>query len=166
MSRYSYLDKRIQTGDVALLREALGNMVFGCRNFSDGEFDGAVQYVESKGIKIKEDVLRGELVSTGKSSYTADDFADAITELKENFCDERINDVKKIGRALYPPKEKPQVESAPKTSPATQFSASRASRQVGTSRPKSSRHQNRKWVLAAALLVAVVAVIAILIKAL
>ena len=161
MSKYSYLDQRIQDGDIAMLQEALGNMVYGCKNFSDGEFDGAVQYVESKGIKIKDDELKGELVTAGKKSYTDDDFAIAIVRLKKNFCDERIAEVKKIGKALYPSKPKPQEEPEKQSQPKSTRISQPTKQQAGDTRPKPARHQNRKWILTAALLVAVIAVVAI-----
>ena len=113
---FDFLDKRISDGDVKTLREAFGNMIYACRNFSDGVFDRAVKYVESRGVKIKEPYNKEELVSDTKpsSEWTDRDFTDAIAELKMNFCDERINDVKKIGKKLYPSKkcQEKQTEAA------------------------------------------------------
>ena len=160
MNRFADLDKRIQEKDIFMLREALGNTIYGCRNFSDGEFDNAVQYVESKGIKIKDDELKGALISTGKQTYTPDDFADAIAELKMNFCDERIADVKKIGKTLYPSKPKPQKEPT-KQAQSSSAHTSQIPKSAETTRPKTVRHQHQKWILAAALLVGVIAIIAI-----
>ena len=60
-----------------------------------------MRYVESKGIKLKDDTLDGKLISDGKMAYTDEDFARAVFMLKKNFCNERIADVKKIGKALY-----------------------------------------------------------------
>jgi len=57
--------------------------------------------VEKRGICIKEEKLKGDLISERKESFLEEDFEEAVFELKENFCDERIADVKKIGRALY-----------------------------------------------------------------
>lgn len=166
MNRFADLDKRIQEKDIFMLREALGNTIYGCRNFSDGEFDNAVQYVESKGIKIKDDELKGALISTGKQTYTPDDFADAIAELKMNFCDERIADVKKIGKALYSSKPAPQKEPTKQTQTSSAQAPQSSAKPEGVPRPKAVRHQFRKWILAAALLVAVIAVATIVIIAL
>ena len=166
MKRYSYLDQRIQDGDIDMLKEALGNMAYGCRNFSDGEFDGAVKYVESKGIKIKDDQLDGELISKGKETFTDRDFTDAIAELKMNFCDERIADVKKIGKALYSSKPAPQKEPTKQTQTSSAQTPQSSAKPEGVPRPKAVRHQFRKWILAAALLVAVIAVATIVIIAL
>lgn len=161
MNRFSDLDNRIQKKDIFMLREALGNTIYGCRDFSDGEFDDAVKYVESKGIKIKDDELQGELVASGKQSYTDDDFAVAIARLKRNFCDERIADVKKIGKALYSSKPAPQKEPTKQTQTSSAQVPQSSAKPEGVPRPKAVRHQFRKWILAAALLVAVIVIIAI-----
>lgn len=166
MKRYSDLDKRIEEKDIFMLREALGNTIYGCKNFSDGEFDGAVQYVESKGIKIKDEELKGELVTAGKETYDDDDFALAIVRLKNNFCDERIAEVKKIGKALYPSKPAPQKEPTKQTQTSSAQAPQSSAKPEGVPRPKAVRHQFRKWILAAALLVAVIAVATIVIIAL
>lgn len=102
MQRYDAIEKGIEKKDVQALREAIGSICYTSRDFSSGEFDEAVKYVESKGIKIKDEQLIGTpTITSQKSTYTDDDFADAIFELKENFCDERIEDVKTIGKKLY-----------------------------------------------------------------
>ena len=112
--RFRDLDDKIAKNDLFMLREALGNTVYGCRNFSDGEFDGAVRYVEAHGIKIKMPYDGNPLISKTKpeDEWTDRDFSDAIAELKMNFCDERINDVKKIGKKLYPSKNPQEKQTA------------------------------------------------------
>ena len=95
MQRYEAIENGIERKDIKALREAIGSIIYTSRNFSSGEFDEAIKYVESKGIKLKDDALIGEpTISSQKDTFTKEDFADAIFELKENFCDER-----KIGRA-------------------------------------------------------------------
>lgn len=102
MQKYEAIESGIANNDLELLREAVGNICYTSRNFSSGEFDEAIRYVESKGINIKEEHLVGELiVSTEKNNFTDEDFERAVFELKENFCEERIQDVKTIGKKLY-----------------------------------------------------------------
>lgn len=102
MRKYEAIEIGIKGNDIRVLREAIGNICYTSRNFSSGEFDEAIRYVESYGIKLKDERLVGDPpISSQKSTFTDDDFADAIFELKENFCDERIRDVKTIGKALY-----------------------------------------------------------------
>lgn len=102
MRKYESIEAGIANNDIAALREAVGSLCYTDRDFSDGEFDEAVKYVEGRGIKLREDTLSGPpTISSQKTEFTDDDFADAVFELKENFCDERIADVKNIGRVLY-----------------------------------------------------------------
>ena len=101
MRRYEEIEKGIADNDIERIREAIGNICYTSRDFSSGEFDEVLRYVESKGIKLKVDALDGEFISDGKTAYTDEDFARAVFMLKKNFCKERIADVKKIGKALY-----------------------------------------------------------------
>ena len=114
MQKYEAIEQGIRNGDVQGLRAAIGSICYTSRDFSSGEFDEAIRYVESKGIKLKDDALEGEIVSEGKAVYADEDFARAIFELKKNFCDERIEDVKKRGRSLYAqPKPKKAAGAGP-----------------------------------------------------
>ena len=102
MQKYEAIEYGIAKNDVKALREAIGSICYTNRDFSNGEFEEAVKYVESKGIQLKDKVLKGNpTISNQKSDFTDEDFAKAIYELKKNFCDERINDVKTIGMKLY-----------------------------------------------------------------
>ena len=101
MQKYEAIEKGIKEKDIEGLRESVANICYVDRNFSNGEFDQVLSYIESKNINIKDDKLVGNLISKEKSTYNDEDFARAVFELKKNFCDERINDVKKIGKALY-----------------------------------------------------------------
>lgn len=112
MNKFDSLDDKIYANDVDYLRDAIGSICYISRDFSSGEFLEAISYVESKGIKLKEDSLVGELVSKGKKTFTEDDFEDAVFELKENFCQERIDDVMMIGKAVYGGRPKPTQDSA------------------------------------------------------
>lgn len=151
MQKYESIEKGIMENDVASLRESVGSICYTCRDFSNGEFDEAVAYVMSKGIKLLDDALVGTLVSVGKDSYTDADFARAVFELKRNFCKERIKDVKRIGIALYRKQETNEAPHAPKNH----------------ARPKAKSHQakSRKLKLSlvafglAVLVIAVVLVI-------
>lgn len=112
MNKFDFLDDKIQAKDVNFLRDAIGSICYINRDFARDDFDEAISYVESKGIKLKEDSLVGELVSKGKTNFTEDDFEDAVFELKENFCQERIDDVMMIGKAVYGGRPKPTQDSA------------------------------------------------------
>ena len=98
--KYEVIEKGIKNKDIPLLREALGNICYTCTDLSDGDLFENIKYVESHGIKIKDDKLIGKTISSQKSEFTDDDFSRAVFELKRNFCDERIQDVKNIGEKL------------------------------------------------------------------
>lgn len=146
--RYDYLNRRIVENDPSMLRESLGSMIYGCRDFSDGEFDGAVRYVEAHGIKLKEPYDGKELVSDSKpeSEWTDDDFAVAIARLKRNFCDERINDVKKIGKKLYS-KNAPKTSSEAKPSTSTPSKPEKNAAETVKIRTMLKRLMNDLWEL-------------------
>lgn len=102
MQKYDAIENGIAQNDVKALREAIGSICYTNRDFSNGEFFEVIKYVESKGIQLKDVGLVGNpTISSQKSEFTDEDFAKAIFELKRNFCDERIQDVKTIGKKLY-----------------------------------------------------------------
>lgn len=51
MRKYEAIENGIAKGDIKALREALGSISYTNWDFSNGEFDEAVEYVKSKGIK-------------------------------------------------------------------------------------------------------------------
>lgn len=117
MWKYEEIENGIANRNISALREAIGNLCFTSKDFSSGEFDEAINYVKNKGIDIMDYELIGDLVSKGKDTYSKDDFADAVFMLQENFCKERIADVKKIGRAVYGQKKPASPPSHPKYQP-------------------------------------------------
>lgn len=114
MQKYETIEKGIANKDTYLLKEAMGGLCYTCRDFSDGEFDEVLKYIEGKGVKIKEK-FNGDppLISKNKrpEDFINEDFTNAVFEMKKNFCNERISDVKKIGRVLYGSKTKPETAS-------------------------------------------------------
>lgn len=118
--KYEAIEKAIAQKDMKALREAVGNICYTSRDFSSGEFDEAIKYAKEKGMDIKESSLTGKpTISSQKSSFTDDDFAEAVFALKENFCDERIQDVKEIGKKLYGAKNQKQEHASNKNQTGT-----------------------------------------------
>lgn len=102
MKKYEAIEMGIAKKDIKALRATVGSLCYTCRDFSDGEFDEMVKYIEKKGLKLVEDHLIGNpTISSQKTTFTDEDFARAVFELKKNFCQERISDVKTIGKKLY-----------------------------------------------------------------
>ena len=120
MEKYESIERGILQNDIGSLRESIGSICYTCRDFSNGEFDEVVAYVCGKGIELMDKEVVGELISTGKTVYTDEDFARAIFWLKKNFCQERIDDVKKIGKTLYKRTEKIQAPQTTGTDPNAQ----------------------------------------------
>ena len=99
------IEEKIAKKDIKGLRGAIGTMYYINWLASISDIDAVIKYVESKGIKLKDDHLVGDPpISTQKKTFTDDDLAEAVFELKRNFCEERLKDVKTIHRFLYPEK--------------------------------------------------------------
>lgn len=110
----SLIKECIENNDIKGLRVALATIIYGDRDFNKGEFENSLNYVVNDcGIKevFEEFDSKTPLVSksVGGRSFTEEDFADAVYELKINFCEERIKDVKEISRALYLKKEETKI---------------------------------------------------------
>lgn len=94
----------IANNDIRGLRGAFVAIILSDRSFSKGEFDETLNYIygETK-LVILEGFNNEELLSKKISvgNITEDDFAEAVYNLKVNFCKERIDDVKKLAKALY-----------------------------------------------------------------
>lgn len=107
MSRFvpnKLVQECIQNNDIKGLKGAFVGIIFSDRSFSKGEFDHTLDYIrKERNIKILESFDNGELLSNkiNNGSVTEDDFEEAVYNLKVNFCKERIDDVKKLGKYSY-----------------------------------------------------------------
>ncbi len=149
MKTYESIEKGIENRDIEGLREALGSICYTNRRSFKEDLLAQIKYVEEKGIKIKEDILDGKLVSEGKSIFTEDDFGDAVFELKSNFCDERIADVIKIAEIVYGDKETVVAKDIVKKSE--------------NSNPNQRSHQEKKLLAVGLILVAVVVALVVIV---
>lgn len=173
MEKYEGIEKAIKENDIKGLREIIGSICYTCRDFSDGEFDESIQYIKSQGIDIFDSLDDKPLISAQKEEYIDDDFTRAVYELKRNFCDERIEDLKKIGKSLYGSvssaelnsnkEENIKVANIKKRDDWTFENEERNNRS-----PKSSSHQKRKvWpiiLVAGTIIVAIVGVLALILS--
>ena len=167
MRKYKEIENGIAKRNISALREAIGNICFTSKDFSSGEFDEAINYVKSKGIDILDYELIGDLVSKGKDTYSKDDFADAVFMLQENFCKERIADVKKIGRAVYGQKKpaSPPSPPRPQTPPVPRYTP--GNRPNPPSHRKTSSRQSQSdmnWLPVAIGAIAVIGIIILIIN--
>ena len=88
------------------IKSCLKGIIYSDRSFSNNEFDDALEYIKSSGIDLyKAYDGKGLLFSEAKKTIlTDDDFTKAVFLLTENFCEERIQDLKNIAKVLYPAK--------------------------------------------------------------
>ena len=103
------IDDALQEGNLKSARRVIANVCPFDRTFTTSKFEDALEYVRDvKGVNIFEPFdpslkpLYAERVDRKDPTLEEDDFAVSVAYLKENFCLERIEDTKKLGRYLFP----------------------------------------------------------------
>ena len=103
------VDKALREGNLRSARRVISNICPSDRTFTTSEFEDALEYVQNvKGVDIYEPFdpllkpLYAERIDRKDPTLEEDDFAASVACLKENFCPERIEDTKKLGRYLFP----------------------------------------------------------------
>lgn len=86
------------------IKSCLKGIIYSDRSFSNNEFDDALEYIKSSGVNLYKAYDGKELLfnEAKKSALTDDDFTKAVFLLTENFCEERIRDLKNIAKIVYP----------------------------------------------------------------
>lgn len=106
------IDQALQNKNLRNVRRIVANICPHDRTFTTSEFEDALEYV----LKIKKipqselfepfdpllKPLYAERIDRKDPTLEEDDFAASVACLKENFCPERIEDTKKLGRYLFP----------------------------------------------------------------
>lgn len=79
------------------IRSIIAGRIYWDRRLSNGAFNNALKYVSDRGIDIYQpyDASLGSVPE--KSEYDDNDFVDAVYNLKRNFCEERIEECKRVG---------------------------------------------------------------------
>lgn len=168
------IDEALQEKDLSRVRRMLSDVCAFDRTFSTEEFDDAVEYVcQVKGVDIYEPFdaslkpLYTKRVDQKDPTLEEDDFAVSVAYLKENFCPERIEDTKKLGRYLFP-----EEMHSSKTEPQSRMQSHRpvgtTARESGASykssyqrtepNPPKSGHTKKVWPLVAGIAAAAVLV--------
>lgn len=106
------IDKTLNEGNLRSTRRVICDICPSDRTFTTGEFEDALEYVRKiKRIPDSEifepfdpdlKPLYSDRVDRKDPTLEEDDFATSVAVLKENFCPERIEDTKKLGRYLFP----------------------------------------------------------------
>ena len=128
--------------NIVAIKTALTSITLKDRNFSKGEFDEGLRYVESQNISGLYDAFDGESFKP-ESEWDQSYWTYINVSLMDNFCRERIDLLKKIGRKIYTaqvqtstqPTIQPPVQK--KNQPPTTISQRHGTTQTG-SRKRSS----------------------------
>ena len=114
----------VKEKDISHIKNALTLITRKDRSFYSSEFDEALAYVKSNGIDIY-NKFDGEQFKP--ESEWDDNYWNYINaSLMDNFCDERINLLKQIGKKIYRPQVK-QEPSAPTGRPSASTGRTRPS---------------------------------------
>lgn len=168
------VDKALLEGNLRSARRVLANICPFDRTFTTGEFENAMEYVSKvKGVDIYEpfdaslNPLYTERIDQGDITLKKDDFAVSVGWLKENFCPERIEDTKKLGRYLFP-EEMHSSKTEPQSRMQSHRSVGTTARESGASykssyqrtepNPPKSGHTKKVWPLVAGIAAAAVLV--------
>lgn len=104
------LEDNINSLNIKNIRIILTNIILSDRGFNKGLFDEALEYVvdemRKRGVDKEEKVLQDYIKKEDenkdeKKNYSSSDFEIAMVELENNFCQERIDYLKKLGKELY-----------------------------------------------------------------
>ena len=116
------------------IKSALTSINLKDPNFSTGEFDEALRYVSQQGINLYEP-FDGENFKH-ENDWDKNYWLYINASLEDNFCQERITELKKVGRKLYPA----QTQSKPAQSPTT---STTQPRQTNSGAPKTQPRPRR-----------------------
>lgn len=167
MSRFApnkLVQECIANNDIRGLKGAFVGIIFSDRSFSKGEFDDTLDYIRKESnLKILESFDNGEILSKKISggNITEDDFEEAVYNLKVNFCTERIDDVKKLGRALYGKNIKSQATVSSITSGGNKGKKTQSHHQKNMNPKKESK---AGFVIAGIVTVAAIAAVSFIMK--
>ena len=159
------MDEALQKGNLDSARCVIANLCPFDRTFTTGKFDDALEYAHKiKGVNLYVpfdstlDPLYTDRIMRNDPTLEEKDFAYSVAMLKENFCPERIEDTKKLGRYLFPeemhqskPKPQPRVQSQrPRGITARESGASyKSSTQRTVQNPPKSGQTKKVWPLVA-----------------
>ena len=163
------IDQALQNKNLRNVRRIVANIGPHDRTFTTSEFEDALEYVQDvKGVDIYEPFdaslkpLYAERVDRKDPTLEEDDFAASVACLKENFCLERIEDTKKLGRYLFPEEMRHPGAEAPRAAGSnttrTGSAPAGGSQQRATGNPTQSGHTKKVWPLVAGIAAAAVLV--------
>lgn len=168
------MDEALQKGNLDSARCVVTNLCPFDRTFTTGKFDDALEYAHKvKGMNLYEpfdsslNPLYAERIARNDPTLEEKDFAYSVSFLQDNFCPERIEDTKKLGRYLFPEEmHQPKPEMQPRQQSHRPSGAT--PREIGASykssstraepNPPKSGHSRKVWPLVAGIAAAAVLV--------
>lgn len=110
-----YLKEHLEKKEVKKVANDLGVMVYTEPTLSDGRLVSMLKYIERNYRDVYDQLIEkcdetrfNRFTQNGEikvANLNDDTFADAVFALKNNFCLERIEDIRILGNHLYPKKE-------------------------------------------------------------
>lgn len=175
-----YLREHLEKKEIKKIASDLSVMVYTDRTLSDGRLKEMLKYIKTSYPDVYEQLIEkcdesqfkrlaqnGELVV---KEINEDTFADAVFALENNFCYERIEDIRVLGKYLYAKKESAEKKKD-STEPVAKTSERKAVLQTKGTRPMGEQRRSPKkkkisgglmLILAGVALIVVVAIVLII----
>lgn len=112
MEKIAALEEAIAKKSLVGIYSVFYTIAHGDPNFSSGKFREALRYVKAQNIEGFIQEFDGEEFEP-EDSWDEDYWALVASSLVDNFCEERIDHLEKIGRRVYPYKEKMRIKTEP-----------------------------------------------------
>lgn len=123
--------------NLTAIKTALTSINLKDRNFSTGAFEEGLKYVESQNIAGLYDKFDGETFKP-ESEWDQSYWTYINVSLMDNFCRERIEELKRVGRKIYPAQATPQIQ------PSVQPSARKKNQPTTTQSPSTNQASRRR----------------------
>ena len=106
--------KDVEEKNILHIRDELTTIAHEDRGFYTTKFDDALAYAKNANIEGLFDNFDNETFKP-KEEWDREYWAYIAASLMDNFCEERINHLKEIGRCVYPKPQKTATENYEKT---------------------------------------------------
>lgn len=175
-----YLKEHLEKKEVKKVASDLSVVVYTDRTLSDGRLKEMLKYIKTSYPDVYEQLIEkcdesqfkrlsqnGELIL---KEINEDTFADAVFALENNFCYERIEDIRVLGKYLYDKKESAEKKTD-STAPVAKTTERKAIVQQKGTRPVGEQRRSPKkkkisgglvLILAGVVMIVVVAIVLII----
>lgn len=116
MENNKIMNEAIETKNIFQIRNGFYTIAHEDRNFSTGYFESTLEYVKRKNIPGLFQPFDGEVFKK-EEEWNEEYWAWIAASLMDNFCEERIQHLKQIGRKIYPKKKEDQTAAKEKRIP-------------------------------------------------